>query len=66
MNAIAATMINNGLWEGGQYRAAEWLRDHNFDDDEFWEQVEAACGLLWFTDDAAHNGKTTDPLILTP
>jgi hypothetical protein len=66
MNAIAANMVNNGLWEGGQYKAAEWLQDGDFNDDEFWDQVEAACGLLWFTDEAAENGKTADPCTLTP
>jgi hypothetical protein len=40
VNAIAATMINNGLWEGGQYKASEWRRDGDFNDDESWDQVE--------------------------
>jgi hypothetical protein len=66
VNAIAANMINNDLWEGGRYKASDWLRDGDFNDDEFWDQVEAACGLLWFSDAVVHNGKTTDPLTLTP
>ena len=66
VNAVAVNIINNGLWEGGDYKACGWLRDGNFNDDEFWDQVEAACGMRWFSDDAVHNGKTTDPLCLMP
>jgi hypothetical protein len=66
VNAIAVNMINNGLWEGGHYKASGWLRDGDFNDDEFWDQVEIACGMRWLSDDAVHSGKTTDPLCLMP
>src|SRR3974377_2065228 len=66
VDAIACNMINNGLWGEDQYKASEWLREGNLNDQDFWNQIEAACGWLWYSVDASHNGKTTDPLSLLP
>jgi hypothetical protein len=62
-------MVNNGICEGDNYdnyKASDWLRDGNFNESECWDQIEAAFGLLWYSDNAVHQGEIPDPLSLVP
>jgi hypothetical protein len=47
--AISANMENNKLWESGRYYCDSWFSGSEItDDDEFWANISAACGELWF------------------
>ncbi len=42
-------MTNNKLWESGRYHCASWFSDATITNDgEFWENISAACGELWY------------------
>jgi hypothetical protein len=66
IDALAANMVNDGLWENDLYPAASWLRGSQIvDEDEFGMQVEAAIGYLWYSEEAA-NRPTIDVLSIDP
>jgi hypothetical protein len=52
ISAISANMRHNTLWENGRYKEEHWLPwfapDWTInDDDQFWIQIEIACGDMW-------------------
>ena len=52
VSAIAFNMQNNNLWvndqfEESQYRKWFALDGTIHDDDEFWENIQIACGTVW-------------------
>jgi len=48
ISAIAMNMMNNRLWNNGEYDHSSWmLQDGSINDDELWMHVEMACGMLW-------------------
>jgi hypothetical protein len=66
IDALAANMVNNGLWENDLYPTASWLRGSWIvDEDEFGMQVEAAIGYLWYSE-VATNRPTIDVLSIDP
>jgi hypothetical protein len=65
IDAIAANMANNGLWKDDRYLACGWLDEGHFDEEEFAQQVDAAMGTLWYSEQAAHRG-TVDVLWIRP
>ena len=52
ISAISANMRHNKLWENGRYNEKHWSQwlspDGTIkDDDQFWVQIEIACGTTW-------------------
>jgi hypothetical protein len=64
VSAIADNMQSNDLWRGENYEASYWLRDRAFDEHEFLEQVDVACGTVFCRDQAYET--RSDPLNLVP
>jgi hypothetical protein len=64
VSAIAHNMQRNDLWRGDDYEASYWLRDRAFDQHEFLEQVDVACGTV-FCNDQPREAKS-EPLDLVP
>jgi len=47
--AVAWNMRNNHLWTATQYKPQNWSLEERIDDSsDFWEEVDAGCGTLWF------------------
>ena len=66
IEAIAANMVNNGLWENDLYPGASWLSGGWIvNEQEFGEQVDAAMGCLWYSDEASKR-LTIDVLWINP
>jgi len=55
IRAIAANMENNRLWQDNKYHCSSWSsgnflpRDQR-EDDEFWDHIHIAVGLMWKPD----------------
>jgi hypothetical protein len=58
-------MANNGLWKDDGYLACGWLDEGHLDEEEFALQVDAAMGMLWYTEQAVRRG-TVDVLWIRP
>jgi hypothetical protein len=63
ISAIAFNMENNKMWVGGEYGEEQYWRwfspDGSIDDDnEFWENINIACGMTWVPD--AHSDAFVD------
>jgi hypothetical protein len=54
IDAISANMVNNGLWKDDRYPACGWLEEGHLDEEEFAQQVDAAMGTLWYSEQAVH------------
>lgn len=60
ISAITFNMQNNRLWVDGHYQSLDWLLPKGvINDDRFWEHVEIACGMLWFSEE--YTDKFVDP-----
>lgn len=52
IEAIANNMVNNGLWVNDVCVEASWLRKGFIQEPHFVDQVSAAMGELWFSEEA--------------
>ena len=60
VSAIALNMLNNRLWADGGYDHSSWLlEDGTMEEEELWEHIEIACGMLWMP--KADTGVSAEP-----
>ena len=60
-------MRNNYLWTATQYKPQHWSLEKGIDDSsDFWEEVDAGCGTLWFVDAESELSVAADMMPFAP